>query len=306
MEIFWWLFSVILLPRMGQTSPYQMPSIPNSLAVDVAGLVEPQQNQQPNTAAENTPMPSPPKTGLKPQPSSAPTISIQENTQGEPAQEDDSAGWHPVVKVVDGDTFSVMKDGKTITVRLIGIDTPETKDPRKVVQCFGEEASAKAHELLGGVSVHLVADASQDIYDKYGRLLAYAYLPDGTFFNKWMIENGYAHEYTYIIPYEHQVEFIQAENTARRMERGLWSPETCAGNTTGQATTVTDQTAQPTDAKAAPSPITNPTCSGNVYNCTDFPSHTVAQQVFDVCYPTAGDIHKLDADGDTNACESLP
>jgi len=84
-----------------------------------------------------------------------------------------------VVSVVDGDTIKVSIDGKTTTLRLIGIDTPETVDPRKLVQCFGLEASKKAKELLTGRKVRIEQDPTQDKIDKYGRLLAYVYRDDG-------------------------------------------------------------------------------------------------------------------------------
>jgi micrococcal nuclease len=140
-------------------------------------------------------------------------------------------GYYAIVNVVDGDTFKALIDNAAETVRLIGIDTPETKDPRKPVQCFGKEASAMAHSILDGQRVRLEADPSQDNRDKYGRLLRYAYLPDGTSFNKMMIEEGYAHEYTYAIPYQFQTEFKAAENAARAANRGLWASTTCNGDT---------------------------------------------------------------------------
>lgn len=137
--------------------------------------------------------------------------------------------YYTVVNVVDGDTIKINKDGVTETLRLIGIDTPETVDPRKPVQCFGKEASDRAKELLSGKKVRIETDDSQDTIDKYGRLLVYVYRDDGLFFNKKMIEDGYAYEYTYNIPYKYQVEFKHAENTAHTQEKGLWSPDTCNG-----------------------------------------------------------------------------
>jgi micrococcal nuclease len=136
-----------------------------------------------------------------------------------------------VTQVVDGDTIKAMVDGKETTFRLIGMDTPEVVDPRKPVQCFGKEASDKAKEMLEGKKVSLKMDISQGRSDKYGRTLAYVYLPDGTLFNKYMIEEGYAHEYTYADPYEFQDEFKAAEKEARENGRGLWSPDTCNGDT---------------------------------------------------------------------------
>ncbi|MFA6005160.1 MAG: thermonuclease family protein [Patescibacteria group bacterium] len=132
-----------------------------------------------------------------------------------------------VTKVVDGDTIHVLIDGTKQTVRLIGVDTPEVVDPRKPVQCFGKEASARAKELLTGKSVKLENDPTQGDKDKYGRLLRYVFMEDGTNFNKKMIEDGYAHEYTYNLPYKYRDEFKQAERDARLHKRGLWADGVC-------------------------------------------------------------------------------
>ena len=140
---------------------------------------------------------------------------------------DDSGPYFPVVKVIDGDTITVLMNGKYVTVRLIGLDTPETVDPRKTVQCFGKEASNKAKEMLTGKNVRLEQDPTQDTYDKYGRLLAYVFLPDGTNFEEYMIAEGYGHEYTYRLPYKYQAEFKAAEKSAREQKKGLWADGVC-------------------------------------------------------------------------------
>lgn len=132
-----------------------------------------------------------------------------------------------VVKVVDGDTITVQINGVKQTVRLIGIDTPETVDPRKPVQCFGRDASAKTKELVMGKNVRLEADPTQSNLDKYKRLLRYVYLEDGSLVNKVLIEQGYAHEYTYDIPYQFQSEFRIADQQARESQLGLWNPQNC-------------------------------------------------------------------------------
>lgn len=139
--------------------------------------------------------------------------------------------YYSVSSVVDGDTLKINKDGSIITLRLIGIDTPETVDPRKPVQCFGKEASNKAKELLTGKKVRIETDSTQDTLDKYGRTLAYIYREDGLFYNKYMIEQGYAHEYTYNTPYKYQTEFKNAQKLAQTNLLGLWSPNTCNGDT---------------------------------------------------------------------------
>lgn len=156
------------------------------------------------------------------------TIVNQNNTSSNQGQQ---INLFKVVSVVDGDTIKVSIDGVTKTVRLIGIDTPETLDPRKPVQCFGKESSDKAKAILSNKLVRLEADSTQGEIDKYQRLLRYVFLEDGTFFNKSMIAEGYAHEYTYDMPYKYQAEFKVAEKTAREAQLGLWSPEICNGIT---------------------------------------------------------------------------
>ncbi len=133
----------------------------------------------------------------------------------------DSHTPYEVVKVVDGDTFEVRIGGNIEKVRMIGVDTPETVDPRKEVQCFGKEASLKTKELLLKKVVYLHSDPTQSVRDRYGRILAYVYYND-LFINKYLIEEGYAHEYTYNIPYTYQRDFKTLERKAREEKRGLW------------------------------------------------------------------------------------
>lgn len=128
-----------------------------------------------------------------------------------------------VVRVIDGDTIEVSLNNKKEMVRLIGIDAPETVDPRKTVECFGKEASNKAKEMLDGKTITLESDPTQGNRDKYQRLLRYVFI-NHLNFNKLMISEGYAHEYTYQSnPYKYQLEFIIAEKSARESKVGLWS-----------------------------------------------------------------------------------
>lgn len=135
--------------------------------------------------------------------------------------------YYSVVKVVDGDTVDVDIEGKVERLRLIGINTPETVDPRKPVECFGREASAKAKEWLEGREVSLEPDPSQAERDKYGRLLRYLKTKDGLFYNLEIIRQGYAYEYTYDVPYKYQQEFKTAQAEARAAGRGLWADGVC-------------------------------------------------------------------------------
>lgn len=127
-----------------------------------------------------------------------------------------------VVRVVDGDTIDALVVGQTKRIRLIGINTPETVDPRRPVECFGAEASHKAKEILNGRQVTVESDSTQGDADKYGRLLRYVFLEDGTNFNLLMIREGYAYEYTYNAPYKYHQEFNAAEQEARTKKAGLW------------------------------------------------------------------------------------
>lgn len=203
--------------------------------------------------------------------------------------------FYQVARVVDGDTVKVTIDGKIETIRLIGIDTPETVDPRKPVQCFGKEASDKAKELLNGKKVALETDSTQGDRDKYGRLLRYVLLEDGTSFNKLMIAEGYAHEYTYNSnPYKYQKEYRAAEKEARENERGLWSGKSCNGGTGSQPKNQ--------------SPQTNSVVDGTDYNCKDFPTQAAAQAYFDSQGGSiTNNIDRLDGnDRDGKVCENNP
>jgi micrococcal nuclease len=138
--------------------------------------------------------------------------------------------YYKVTKVTDGDTIHIEMDGKDDTVRLLGINTPETVDPRRPVECFGKEASARMKEIVSGQIVRLEYDDSQALRDTYGRLLAYVYLEDGQMVNRKMVAEGYAYEYTYMTPYRYQREFRDAQRLAQSAKRGLWSESTCNGS----------------------------------------------------------------------------
>ncbi len=125
-----------------------------------------------------------------------------------------------VQRVVDGDTLVV--DGGE-RVRLIGIDTPETKDPRRPVECFGREAAGFAESLLAsGTEVRLVFDVEE--VDRYDRTLAYVYrLRDGLFVNLELLEEGYAQVFTVPPNVEHADDFRAAARRVREQQRGLWA-----------------------------------------------------------------------------------
>lgn len=154
---------------------------------------------------------------------------------------------YSVVRIVDGDTIDVSIDGKVDRLRMIGINTPETVDPRKPVECFGVEASNKAKSFLSGKKVSLESDTSQGERDKYDRLLRYIFLEDGTNLNLLMIKQGYAYEYTYGVPYKYQSEFKKAQAEAIDGKIGLWGDVCQTQNTTQSDNKTSTPTPTPTN-----------------------------------------------------------
>ena len=143
---------------------------------------------------------------------------------------------YQVLRVADGDTIHINYNGKDEKVRFIGLDTPEIKDPRKPIQCFGREASTKMTELAENKKVRLEFDKTQSERDKYGRLLAFVYGEDNKNLAYEMIRQGYGNEYTYNSnPYKYQNEFKEAAHKAREENKGLWAENTCAGDATKPA-----------------------------------------------------------------------
>lgn len=158
---------------------------------------------------------------------------------------------YKVLRVVDGDTIHINYNGKDEKIRFIGLDTPETKDPRKPIQCFGREATAKMIEFAENKNVRLEFDKTQGERDKYGRLLAFVYGEDNKNLAYEMIRQGYGNEYTYNSnPYKYQNEFKEAARKAREENKGLWAENTCTGDTTKPADT--------SAAKPHPAPVSSP------------------------------------------------
>ena len=219
-----------------------------------------------------------------------------------PEQSNPQKTLYPVLKVVDGDTVAVEIDGKQEVLRLIGINTPETVDPRKPVECFGKEASNKAKEILTGKKVSIEADSTQGDLDKYNRPLRYVYLEDGTNFNKMMIEEGYAYEYTYNTPCKYQADFKEAERKAREEKRGLWADDTCSGSLTKSTVS---ETPAPVTTKTETEPATqsastgNGSCAGKT-KCGQMTSCQEAKFYLNNC-----GVSKLDGDKDGVPCETL-
>ena len=127
---------------------------------------------------------------------------------------------YPVLSIVDGDTVKIDYQGKKTSVRLIGVDTPETVHPSKPVEVYGKEASNFTRNLLLGESVYLRFDVEQT--DRFGRLLAYLYrAPDGLFVNLEIVRQGYGPVDTRF-PFKHIALFRHYETQARAAEKGLY------------------------------------------------------------------------------------
>ncbi len=146
------------------------------------------------------------------------------------------AGTYQVVDFSDGDTISVDMDGKKESIRMIGVDTPETHHPSRPVQCFGQAASDFTKHFIGANRVRLEADPTNTNRDRYDRLLRYVYLPDGTLVNAEIIKQGYGFAYT-SFPFIKAAEFQALEAEAKTANRGLWGDCTIDTNN-GQPSTV--------------------------------------------------------------------
>ncbi|MET0421529.1 MAG: thermonuclease family protein [Acidimicrobiia bacterium] len=202
-----------------------------------------------------------------------------------------------VTSVTDGDTIRVHTDaGADERVRLTGIDTPETKDPRTVVECFGKAASARTASLLpAGTRVRLERDV--ELRDKFGRRLAYVYRAgDGLFVNKSLVADGYAAPYRYPPNVKYADEFSALGATARENGVGLWGA--CGGTNTpasassGSSTVTTTRNTGACDSNysGACVPITN----------TDLDCSDIDAKGFRV---VGADPHRFDGNHDGIACE---
>jgi micrococcal nuclease len=136
--------------------------------------------------------------------------------------EQSQPGLYGINRFVDGDTIAVNMNGNVETIRMIGIDTPETHKPNTPVQCYGPEAANFTKTLIGSQSVRLQADSLDTNRDRYGRLLRYVYLPDGRLVETELINNGYAFAYT-LFPFQKKEEFSAHMQAAQAAKKGLWT-----------------------------------------------------------------------------------
>jgi micrococcal nuclease len=131
-------------------------------------------------------------------------------------------GFYTIDHYVDGDTIAVNMNGSVETVRFIGVDTPETHKPNTPVQCYGPVAAAYTQERIKAFGkVRLQADPLDTNRDRYGRLLRYVYLPDGTLLDEDLIKTG--HGFAYLgFPFEKSAQFAADQSTAKAGKVGLW------------------------------------------------------------------------------------
>lgn len=149
-----------------------------------------------------------------------------------------------VVSIADGDTITIERGGQTERLRLLGIDTPETKDPRKEVQYYGKEASEFLSNLLRGEEVYVVTE-TKAAKDKYGRTLAHVYrAPDGLWANLELVRQGYAQVYSGEAFQDINL-FLAYQRKARESEKGLWSSAKRADHEQAPATTPAPATTRP-------------------------------------------------------------
>src|SRR5680860_388247 len=213
-----------------------------------------------------------------------------------------------VSEVVDGDTIKVVTRGFETPVRLIGIDTPETRDPRKPVQCFGPAATALTARLLPiGQRVILVTDPTQDTRDRYARLLAYVFKPGrkgarGSV-NFALVATGRAKVYVYGgVRFRNADPFFRAQHRARKAKKGLWG-KPCRGNTTKPD----PSTRRPAPHTGRPPAAARSRCDPNYAGACipRYPPDLDCNEIPDRNFRVVGtDVHHFDVDRGGIACEA--
>lgn len=225
-----------------------------------------------------------------------------------------------VVRVIDGDTIQVDMSGTIDTVRILDIDTPEKYITRTgYTECYGEEASKYATDLLSGKTIELEWDAKQKWRDIYDRLLAYVWV-DGYLYGEKAIQDGYSFRYTKKATKYRKV-FLDAEKLAKTSHIGVW--DICNGKreplvNTGTTLTPTQSGTTMTKAtksrviriKKAVAPKTQDTtgtgstwiysCSNVPRYCKDVKTRDEAQYYLNTCHVTL-----FDRDNDWIACEDV-
>jgi endonuclease YncB( thermonuclease family) len=134
-----------------------------------------------------------------------------------------------VTRVIDGDTLDArLADGREITVRLIGIDTPETRQSGTPVECGGEQATEALTQLVEGQQVNLVSDPTRDAVDAFGRSLFYVDRLDGLDAGEEMVRRGWAEVFVFEPAFQRFRRYRAAQAGARRAREGAWG--SCDGD----------------------------------------------------------------------------
>ena len=237
-----------------------------------------------------------PETSSSEEPTSEATPSSEPEPEGKTEKGDDARRSEPekrirryaVLRVIDGDTVELDYKGGT-TVRVIGIDTPETVSPSVPDECGGQAASHAAQQLLEGERVAIRFDSTQGRRDVYGRLLAYLTIPGVGDFGLAMLKRGRAAEDTYDSSYLMQDRYQAVEARARRTDRNMWGR--CGGPD------------KPLQAVSPPDSSATGCASGYDPCIPYFPPDLDCADVDGPIAVTGSDPHGLDAEGDRIACE---
>jgi micrococcal nuclease len=232
---------------------------------------------------ENDPVESPAESAA------SPGTKTSTKSSGKSTSRPERGPFAEVSRVIDGDTVEVRLRGRTLDIRLIGVDTPETVHPFKPVQCFGPQASSFTESTLLGERVRLEFDVER--VDRYGRTLAYLWLRD-KMFNQMLVRRGFAQVSTYPPNVKYVDRFLDAQRKARATESGLWGA-VCAKGSSGA-----DKDAGSAGGGAKCDPNYTGTCVPQVSYDLDCGDISGSVKV------VGTDKHGFDGDGDGYGCEA--
>lgn len=209
-------------------------------------------------------------------PKSAPEPEVEEVIANAPENEEPiepEVIHYEVTSITDGDTIKVLINNKTETIRLVNMNTPETVDPRRPVECMGKESSEKMTQLVTGKKVSLEIDKTQTDRDRYDRLLRFVFLEDGTDVGLEMIKQGFAESSPYgNLPHKYLEEYKAAQSQAQEQQIGLWDSTVCPAPTPAP-TSSPQQIIQNSGSGGGTSgntpPATQPSSSGVVKKSTN-------------------------------------
>jgi endonuclease YncB( thermonuclease family) len=275
------------------------------LACETSGLPIPQQTSEPLEPSGTYHSPGTSLPGMTIPPVDGPNGTGEPGITAAPTLTSPPGDLALVTRIVDGDTIKAALNGEQVTIRYIGINTPEVEEP-----CYAE-ATAANKGLVSGQTVTLVTDVSDT--DQYGRLLRYVYA-NGVFVNAELVRQGWAEAYRYPPDTGHAEEFHDLALEARGANLGCWPTGVFGPPAPGQPTAESTSTVLPGTATstARPPATKQPSvgvcdCDHNKYNCSSFASRADAQACFDYCVGQgAGDVHLLDSNSNGLACENIP